>query len=39
MPIDSFVLGQKLDGPAILGIAPILAGVLIINLLSDSARP
>ena len=37
--IGRFVLGQKLDGPAVLGIALILAGVLVINLLSDSTHP
>lgn len=30
------IYGQKLDGPALLGMAFIVAGVLIINLLSDS---
>lgn len=37
--IGRFVLGQRLDPPALLGIALILAGVLVINLLSTSARP
>jgi len=33
------VFGERLDGPAILGIALIVAGVLVLNLLSGSVRP
>jgi small multidrug resistance pump len=32
------VFGQKLDLPALLGIALIIAGVIVINLFSDTAR-
>ncbi|MEY1555470.1 multidrug efflux SMR transporter [Yoonia sp. R2331] len=32
------VFGQKLDGPAILGIALILAGILVIHLFSATTR-
>ncbi|MEL6203941.1 MAG: SMR family transporter [Pseudomonadota bacterium] len=35
--IGRIVFGQRLDMPAILGIALILAGVLVINLLSKTA--
>lgn len=33
-----WIFGQKLDTAAVLGIALILAGVLVLNLLSDSAN-
>ena len=36
--IGRVVFGQRLDAPAILGIALIVAGVLVINLLSGSTR-
>jgi small multidrug resistance pump len=32
------VLGQKLDAPAVIGIALIVAGVVVMNLFSDAAR-
>jgi small multidrug resistance pump len=34
-----FLNGERLDAPAIAGIGLILAGVLVINLLSGSVRP
>ena len=36
--IGRLAFGQRLDAPAILGIALIVAGVLVINLLSGSTR-
>ncbi|MEM9048021.1 MAG: SMR family transporter [Pseudomonadota bacterium] len=36
--IGYFVFAQKLDLPALLGIALILAGILVINLFSETAR-
>jgi small multidrug resistance pump len=35
--IGYFVFGQRLDAPAIVGISMIIAGILVINLFSDSA--
>lgn len=37
--VSWLVFGERLDGPAILGIALIVVGVLVLNLLSGSVRP
>ncbi|TXH31823.1 MAG: multidrug efflux SMR transporter [Burkholderiaceae bacterium] len=36
--VSWWVYGQVLDGPALLGMGLIIAGVLVMNLFSDSAR-